>query len=73
MKTHFKAGDMVRMNKAWATRIEELLGEPPTEKEMTQKGMVYKVGDKHDISFGVGVKWEDGCYCDVSPDALEKI
>ena len=73
MRTKFKPGDMVRMNKEWATRIEELLGVPPTEKEMTQKGMVYKVGDKHDISFGVGVKWENGCYCDVSPDALEII
>lgn len=71
MKTHFKPGDIVRMNKEWAINIEKLLGEPPSEEEMTLKGMVYKIGDKYDISYGIGVKWENGFFTDCDPDTLE--
>jgi hypothetical protein len=72
MKSEFKPGDMVRMNKTWAARVEEILGEPPSEKEMKRVGMVYKIGDKYDICFGVGVKWnDDGSFTNVNPDALE--
>jgi hypothetical protein len=74
MRTKFKPGDMVRMNKEWAVSIEKLLGEPPSKEEMEKIGMVYKVGDEYDICFGVGVKWnDDGCYTNVNPDALEII
>jgi hypothetical protein len=74
MKSDFKPGDMVRMNKAWAARVEEILGKPPTDREMNQIGMVYKIGDKYDVCFGIGVKWnDDGSFTDVNPDALEKV
>ncbi len=74
MRTKFKAGDMVRMNEAWAARVEEILGERPSEEEMSKVGMVYKVGDEYDICFGVGVKWcDDGCYTNVNPEALEVV
>jgi hypothetical protein len=33
--------------------------------------MVYKIGDKYDTSYGIGVKWENGFFTDCNPDTLE--
>jgi hypothetical protein len=74
MNTEFTAGDRVRMSREWVNKMDKFLHPfVVTEKDKNKKGMVYKVRDKYDTSFGIGVKWDDGEYQNVDPSNLEVI